>query len=52
MFDILTGFVNVKPLEDKHSGKSDDAFLIVIIDFIPFKAFLILFILASKYWLQ
>ena len=33
MFDILTGFVNVKPLEDKHSGKSDDAFLIVIVDF-------------------
>ena len=50
MFDISTWFVNVEPLEDKHFGKSDDVFLIVIIDFIPFQVFLILFVLISKYW--
>ena len=51
MFDISTWLVNVDPLEDKHFGKSDDVSLIVNIDFIPFQLFLILFILASKYWL-
>ena len=49
MFEILTWFVNVEPLEDKHSGKSEDVFLKVIIDFIPLQVILILFILASKY---
>ena len=33
-------------MEDKHFGKSDDIFLIVNIDFIPFQLFLILLVLA------
>ena len=41
----------VDPSEDKLFGISEDRFLIVIINFIPFQAFLILFILALKYWL-
>ena len=49
MFDISILFVNVETLEDKHFGKSDDIFLIVNTDFIPFQVLLILFILASKY---
>ena len=51
MFDVSNWFVNVEPLEDKQFGKSEDIFLIVIMDFIPFQLLLILFILASKYWL-
>ena len=39
----------VEPLEDKLFGISEDRFLIVIIDFIPFPVFLILSILAVKY---
>ena len=51
MFEISTWFVNVEQLEDKHFKNSEDVFLKVIIDFIPFQVFLILFVLASKYWL-
>ena len=49
MFDIPAWFVNVQPLKDNHLGKSDDVFLMVITDLIPFQVYLILFILASKY---
>ena len=38
--------MSIEPLEDKHFGKSDDIFLIVNIDFIPFQVFLILLVLA------
>ena len=34
MSDISTWFVNVESLENKHFEKSDDVFLIVIINFI------------------
>ena len=51
LFEFSTWFVNVEQLEDKHFKNSEDVFLIVMIDFIPFKVFLILFVLASKYWL-
>ena len=36
MLEISTYLVNVEPLEDKHFGKSEDLFLIVIIDVIAF----------------
>ena len=52
MFKISRWFVTVEPLEDKHFRKSEDVFLAVIIDFIPYKVSLILSILASEYWLQ
>ena len=44
--------MTVEPLEDKYFRKSEDVFLAVIIDFIPYKVSLILSILASEYWLQ
>ena len=51
MFEISTWLVTVEKLGDKGFEKSEDVFLTVIINFIPFQVFFILFILALKYWL-
>ena len=42
----------VEPLKVKLFGILEDIFLTVIIDFISFQIFLMLSILALKYWLQ